>query len=332
MDKSESLQGIEKAAILLNYLGTDCAKKFFHRMSDRDIKRLLVTMGQFKVVPVEVTRQILEEFHGMISESQSYIFSDISRKMVVDVMGEEKARGVLSNVPPSRSILEGLETVDIPSLTAFLINEHPQTISVVLAHLEVGKRGEVLQQLPESLQFEVILRLSHLDHVDPELICELEKVLNQELSLEKRPESFSYGGIQSVADMLNAVSQEAEEAILSQIETRDPQLADEIRKYMFLFEDLVKVDDRGIQILLREVPNHQLLLALKIASQEVKEKILKNISQRASDLLKEDLEDMGSSKLSDVESAQTEIVNIAKRLEQTDQIFIMREGARNVAV
>ena len=325
----DSLEGVEKAAILLNYLGTGSAKKLFNHIEDRDIKKLLEAMGRLKVVPVRITKQVLKEFYGMISESESYIFSNVSRKMVVDVVGEDRACGILSH---STYGLDSLETIDISSLSSFLLNEHPQTIAVVLAHLGVEKKGEVLQRLPEDLQSEVVLRLSRLNRVAPELVSELEQVLKKELSIKGASESVICGGVQSVADMLNVVDEKVEAEILSRVEERDPLLADEIRTFMFLFEDLVKVNDRGIQILLREVPNNQLLLALKTASDGVKKKIFKNISQRATQLLKEDLENMGPSRLSDVERAQAEIINIAKQLEQADEIFVVRAGARNVAV
>ena len=248
-------------------------------------------------------------------------------------MTNEKSAHKREPLRPSKGhSLEILKKVDTSNLARFLVHEHPQTISVVLAHLDAEKKGEVLKKLPEPLQFETLLRLSQLKHVSPDLVSELEKVLQQELPPEEPLEAMKYGGTQSIADMLNTMDKDMEISILSQIEERDSLLASEIQKLMFLFEDLVKVDNRGIQTLLREIPNHQLLLALKTASDEVKEKIFQNLSQRAARLLKEDLEDMGPSRLSDVEAAQEEIVHIAKKLEQANQLFIIREGTKNRAV
>ncbi|MGE3760403.1 MAG: flagellar motor switch protein FliG, partial [Pseudobdellovibrionaceae bacterium] len=222
--------------------------------------------------------------------------------------------------------------VDAKSLSNFLINEHPQTIAVILAHLEPEKKGEVLKRLPESLQAEVVLRLSNLDHVAPELIAEVDRVLKQELSTLGTVEQASLGGVQPVAEMLNVMDKNTETAIMSRIEEKDPILAEEIRKLMFVFEDIIKIDDKGIQTLLKEVPNDKLLLALKTANEEIRGKIFKNISQRAAKLLQEDLQNMGPARLSDVESAQVEIVNVARRLEQEGKILIARGGSEDALV
>lgn len=335
--KFDELRGFEKAAILLNYLGPGAAKKLFPLVDDADIRKLLGVMQKFRIVPVEITKRVLEEYYEMISESQEYIFSEksTSKETVVDAVGEERARGILGHLsaggPQARS-LESLELVDAKSLSNFLLNEHPQTISVILAHLEPEKKGEVLKRLPESLQAEVVLRLANLDHVAPELISEVDRVLKQELQNMGTVEQASLGGVQPVAEMLNVMDKNTETAIMSRIEEKDPILAEEIRKLMFVFEDIVKIDDRGIQTLLKEVPNDKLLLALKTANDEIKAKIFKNISQRAAKLLQEDLQNMGPSRLSDVESAQVEIVNIARRLEQEGKILIARGGSEDALV
>lgn len=335
--KFDELRGFDKAAILLNYLGVEAAKKLFPMCEDGDIRKLLGIMQKYRIVPVDVTKRVLEEYYEMISESQEYIFSEksTSKEAVVDAVGEERARGILghlnANAPSSRT-LESLEMVDAKSLSNFLLNEHPQTISVILAHLEPEKKGEVLKRLPESLQAEVVLRLANLDHVAPELIAEVDRVLKQELQNMGTVEQASLGGVQPVAEMLNVMDKNTETAIMSRIEEKDPILAEEIRKLMFVFEDVVKIDDRGIQTLLKEVPNDKLLLALKTANEEIKTKIFKNISQRAAKLLQDDLGNMGPSRLSDVEGAQVEIVNIARRLEQEGKILIARGGSEDALV
>ncbi len=333
----ESLRGFEKAAILLNYLGPSAAKILFKNADDGDVRKLLGTMQKYRIVPVEVTKKVLEEFYEMLSEAQDYIFSELvtSKETVVDAVGEERARGILGhlnvNSPTARN-LESLEMVDAKSLSNFLINEHPQTIAVILAHLEPEKKGEVLKRLPEALQAEVVLRLSNLDHVAPELIAEVDLVLKNELSTIGTVEQASLGGVLPVAEMLNVMDKNTETSIMSRIEEKDPILAEEIRKLMFVFEDIIKIDDRGIQTLLKEVPNDKLLLALKTANEEIREKIFKNISQRAANLLKEDLATLGPSRLSDVEAAQVEIVNVARRLEQEGKILIARGGSEDALV
>lgn len=333
----EKLRGFEKAAVLLNYLGPSAAKLLFKHTDDADIRKLLGTMTKFRIVPVDITKKVLEEFYEMISESDEYIFSEKStqKETVIDAVGEERARGILGHMAstgPAQRTLESLEVVDAKSLSNFLINEHPQTIAVILAHLEPEKKGEVLKRLPEALQAEVVLRLSNLDHVAPELIAEVDRVLKQELSTLGTVEQSSLGGVQPVAEMLNVMDKNTETSIMSRIEEKDPILAEEIRKLMFVFEDIVKIDDKGIQTLLKEVPNDKLLLALKTAPEEIKTKIFKNISQRAANLLKDDLSNMGPARLSDVEGAQVEIINVARRLEAEGKILIARGGSEDSLV
>lgn len=333
----DNLKGFEKAAILLNYLGPNAAKKLLRRMDDGDIRKLLTVMGKFRIVPIAVTKRILEEYYELISESADYIFSDnvTAKETVVDALGEERARGVLGHLNVSASTrpsLESLEQVDAKSLANFLIHEHPQTVSVILAHLEPEKKGEVLKRLPEALQAEVVLRMANLDHVAPELIKEIDRVLKDELATLGTVEQAALGGVQPVAEMLNVMDKNTEKAIMSRIEERDPILAEEIRKLMFVFEDIVKIDDKGIQTLLKEVPNDKLLLALKTANEDIRNKIFKNISQRAAQMLKDDLANMGPSRLSDVEQAQVEIVNVARKLEGEGKILIARGGSEDALV
>jgi flagellar motor switch protein FliG len=334
----EDLKGFEKAAILVNYLGAEAAKKLLKHMEDGDIRKLLTVMSKMRIVPIEITKKVLEEFYEVLSESEDYIFSDktTSKDTVVDAVGEERARGILGHLNVNNSngarTLESLEMVDAKSLANFLINEHPQTVSVILAHLEPEKKGEVLKRLPEALQAEVVLRMANLDHVAPELIAEVDRVLKEELSNLGTVEQAALGGVQPVAEMLNVMDKNTEKSIMSRIEEKDPILAEEIRKLMFVFDDITKIDEKGIQTLLKEVPNDKLLLALKTASEEIKQKIFRNISQRAAALLKDDLTNMGPSRLSDVEGAQQEIVNVARRLESEGKILIARGGSEDALV
>lgn len=333
----ETLKGFEKAAILVNYLGKDAVKVLLKRMDDADIRKLINVMTKFRVIPVHVTKKVLEEYYEMISESDEYIFSEgVSGKdSIVDALGEERARGILGGLnisTGSSRALESLEMVDAKSLATFLVNEHPQTVSVILAHLEPEKKGEVLKRLPEALQAEVVLRMANLEHVDPELISEIDKVLKNQLSNTATVEQAALGGVQPVAEMLNVMDKNTESAIMSRLEEKDPLLAEEIRKLMFVFEDIIKIDDRGIQSLLKEIPNDKLLLALKTANEDIKTKIFKNISARAAEMLKEDLSNMSPSRLSDVEGAQQEIVNTARRLEAEGKILIARGGSEDAMV
>ncbi len=333
----ETLRGFDKAAILINYLGKDALKSLFKNMEDGDIRKLINLMSKYRVVPVHVTKKVLEEFYEMISETEDYIFSEaVSNKdSIIDALGEERARGILGGLNISSGgarSLESLEMVDAKSLATFLVNEHPQTVAVILAHLEPEKKGEVLKRLPEALQAEVVLRMANLDHVDPELIAEIDRVLKNQLANTATVEQASLGGVQPVAEMLNVMDKNTETSIMSRLEEKDPLLAEEIRKLMFVFDDITKIDDRGIQTLLKEIPNEKLLLALKTASEDIRGKIFKNISARAAEMLKEDLSNMGPSRLSDVEGAQQEIVNAARRLEAEGKILIARGGSEDAMV
>ena len=333
----EQLKGFEKAAILINYIGQDAVKILLNRMEDGDIRKLLNVMTKFRVVPVHITKKVLEEFYEMLSESDEYIFSEnvSSKDSIVNALGEERARGVLGGLNITgggQRTLESLELVDAKSLATFLVNEHPQTIAVILAHLEPEKKGEILKRLPEALQAEVVLRMANLEYVDPELITEIDRVLKNQLSNTATVEQSSLGGVQPVAEMLNVMDKNTETSIMSRLEEKDPLLAEEIRKLMFVFEDINKIDDRGIQALLKEVPNDKLLLALKTANDDIRSKVFKNISARAAEMLREDLANMGPSRLSDVESAQQEIVNVARRLEAEGKILIARGGSEDAMV
>lgn len=333
----EQLRGIEKAAVLANYLGKDAIKVLFTSLDDADVRKLLNAMQKYRVVPVHVTKKVLEEYYELISETDDYIFSEkvFAKETINDALGEERARGILGGVnfkSGGGGGLESLEMVDAKSLATFLSGEHPQTICVILAHLEPEKKSEVLQRLPEALQAEIVLRMSSLDQVSPELIREIDNVLKQEFANMSSFENASLGGVQSVSEMLNVMDKNTSTSIMSRIEEKDPLLAEEIRKLMFVFTDLVKVDDKGIQTLLKEVSNDKLLLALKTATDEIKNKILKNISARAAEMLRDDLSNMGPARLSDVDSAQQEVVNIARKLEAEGKIMIARGGAEDSLV
>lgn len=334
----EELKGMEKAAILLNYLGEQATTDLLKNMDDSDIRKLINTMTRMKFVPIDVTKRVLEEYYEKVSEQEEYIFSKniATKETIVAAVGEERARGILGHLNLAaggqQRTLESLEMVDAKSLANFLVNEHPQTIAVILSHLEPEKKCEVLKRMPESVQAEAVLRMANLDYISPELIEEMDKVLRQELSTMGTVEQAQLGGVQPVAEMLNVMDKNTETAIMSRLEEKDPILAEEIRKLMFVFEDLIKIDDRGIQTMLKEVANDKLLLALKTANDDIRDKITRNMSQRASQLLVEDLQAMGPSKLSDVEGAQQEIVNIARRLEAEGKILIARGGADDALV
>ena len=334
-DNMELMTGIEKSALLLNVLGNQVTAQVFKKMKDNDVKRLVSAMGSVTKVPIPVVKQVLEAFYTEISEEDTLIFGHAQgREFVLQTLGEERAKtvlGQLSVVEGSRT-LEALELVDSRTLSNFLVNEHPQTIALILAHLEPSKKCEVLKRLPEAIQTEVVLRISNLDFISPSLIAQADEVLKQELATLGSIDTQQLGGVAPIAEMLNVMDKTSEQNIMARVEEKDPQLAEEIRKLMFVFDDIVFIDDRGMQTLLKEVPNDKLVMALKTAPDEIKDKILKNISKRAADLLKEDLESMGPVRISDVEAAQQEIINVAKRLEAEGKIMISRGGDADALV
>jgi flagellar motor switch protein FliG len=323
------LSGQEKAAILLSALGPTTTKIIFKHMKDNDVKRMINTMSSISKSPIWMVKRVLEEFYSSINEDSELLFSENKgRDFILGTLGEDRAKQLLGQIVDvgNNNTLESLELVDTRTLANFLINEHPQTIALICAHLPVEKKVDVLRKLPEGLQAEVVLRVANLDFVSPELIAQLDDVLKTELSTLGSIDTQQLGGIEPIADMLNLMDKNSEKNIMARVEEKDPELAEEIRKLMFVFEDMVYVDDRGIQELLKIVDNQKLVIALKTAPDEVKTKLFKNMSNLAATLLKEDLDAMGPTKISDVEKAQQEIVQQLKDLEAKGKAMISRGG------
>jgi flagellar motor switch protein FliG len=323
------LSGQEKAAILLSALGPTTTKLIFKHMKDNDVKRMINTMSALSKSPIWMVKKVLEEFYSAINEDSELLFSENKgRDFILGTLGEDRAKQLLGQIVDvgNSNTLESLELVDTRTLANFLINEHPQTIALICAHLPVEKKVDVLRKLPEGLQAEVVLRVANLDFVSPELIAQLDDVLKTELSTLGSIDTQQLGGVEPIADMLNLMDKNSEKNIMARVEEKDPELAEEIRKLMFVFEDVIYVDDRGIQELLKIVDNTKLVVALKTAPDDVKTKLFKNMSNRAATLLKEDLEAMGPTKISDVEKAQQEIVQQLKDLEAKGKALISRGG------
>jgi flagellar motor switch protein FliG len=323
------LSGQEKAAILLSALGPTTTKLIFKHMKDNDVKRMINTMSTISKSPIWMVKKVLEEFYSAINEDADLLFSENKgRDFILGTLGEERAKQLLGQIVDvgTNNTLESLELVDTRTLANFLINEHPQTIALICAHLPVEKKVDVLRKLPEGLQAEVVLRVANLDFVSPELIAQLDDVLKTELSTLGSIDTQQLGGIEPIADMLNLMDKSSEKNIMARVEEKDPELAEEIRKLMFVFEDVIFVDDRGIQELLKIVDNLKLVTALKTAPEDVRTKLFKNMSNRAATLLKEDLDAMGPTKVSDVEKAQQEIVQQIKDLEAKGKAVVSRGG------
>ena len=329
------LSGLDKASILMSSLGPTPAKMIFKHMKDNDVKRLINQMSLVNKSPIWMVKKVLEDCYASLNEDAELLFSENKgRDFILGALGEDRAKQLLGQVVEvgTSNTLESLELVDTRTLANFLINEHPQTIALIVAHLPTERKVDVLRKLPEGLQAEVVLRVANLDFVSPELIAQLDDVLKTELSTLGSIDTQQLGGVEPIADMLNMMDKNSEKNVMARVEEKDPELAEEIRKLMFVFEDLVFVDDRGMQELLKIVDNQKLTIALKTAPEEVKTKLFKNMSNRAANLLKEDLEALGPTKLSDVEKAQQEIVQQVKDLEAKGKAIVSRGGEGDAMV
>jgi flagellar motor switch protein FliG len=310
-------------------LGGHSTQLIFESLKDNDVKKMINAMANVQKAPIWMTKRVLEDFYSQLNEDADLLFSDNrGRDFIIDALGEGRAKQLLGQIVDvgSANTLESLELVDSRTLSNFLINEHPQTIALVIAHLNSERMVDVLRRLPEGLQAEVVLRIANLDFVSPELIAQLDDVLKTELSTLGSIDTNQLGGVEPIADMLNLMDKNSEKNIMSRVDEKDPELAEEIRKLMFVFEDIIHVDDQGIQNLLKEVDNNQLVIALKTAPEDIKIKLFSNMSNRAAQMLNEDLDALGPTKLSDVEKAQNTIVQKLKDLESQGKAFISRGG------
>jgi len=332
----DKLNGSEKAAILLLNIGEELAAKVLQKMAEDEIQHLGNYMASIGVVAPDAAKKVNQEFLARLAggPTKGFNVGNVSsvRKLLEAALGAEQAESVISNlsVPTEEAGIETLRILDAKTIANFLKNEHPQTIALILAHLESEKSSDVLSYLSEAIRGEVAYRMATLDRIPPGIINDLDTILGNELAASGSGQSQMVGGVASVAELLNHVDKANENLIISKIEELNPELADNIRQLMFTFDDLIFVDDRGIQLILREVSNEELTIGLKGAGDEVREKLFKNLSERAAAMIKEDLESMGPVRLSDVEKAQQNIVRIAKRLEDEGKIIIARGGGGDV--
>lgn len=321
--------GIEKVAALLSLIGEESATELFKHFDPIELARIIPMMSRIKLTQEEA-EQILQEFSEKIGASPVVVDEEYIKSILTKAFGEEQASKLISKIESGASAFDILRWLDSSAISTMLQREHPQTIAIVLAHLEPTQAAEVLSKFPEQLKIEVSQRIANLDQISPTILSELEDVLQSQL--RSYTQSRRIGGIKTVAEILNQMDRTSEELILKNIEEKDPILAEEIRKLMFTFEDLVNVDDRGIQAILKEISTEDLSIALKMASEELKEKIFKNMSSRAVEILKEEMESKGPVRVSDVEKAQMNIVKVARRLEEEGKIVIGGKGGEEVVV
>ena len=326
----ERMNGIEKGALILNAIGEESAAAILQHMKDHDIRRLVQQMSKMKSMPVPTIKKALTEFYKILSEENDVIFeSETAREKFLETLGEDRAKIIFGagGLQGSQKTLDALEMVDTRTLSNYLVNEHPQTIALIMAYLPMEKRSEIVRNLPDSVQGEVVLRMSNLDYISPDLIEQVNEVLKQGLAAMGTMEMTQLGGVEPVAEMFNLMDKSTEQSIMSRVEEKDPLLAEEIRKLMFVFEDLVKVDDKGMGLILKEVNNEILLKALKSSPDGIRDKIFRNMSKRGAEMVQADLETLGPLRVTDVEGAQQQMVSIARRLEEEGKIYIDRGGS-----
>ncbi|HOA83043.1 MAG TPA: flagellar motor switch protein FliG [Thermodesulfovibrio thiophilus] len=319
--------GIEKAAALLSLIGEDAATELFKHFDPIELARILPMMSRIKLTQEEA-EAVLKEFSEKIGTAPVTVDEEYIRTILTKAFGEEQAAKLISKIESGASAFDILRWLDPSSIAIMLQREHPQTIAIVLAHLEPTQAAEVLSKFPEQLKIEISQRIANLDQISPTILSELEDVLQSQLS--SYTQSRKIGGVKTVAEILNQMDRTSEELIIKHIEEKDPILADEIRKLMFTFEDLISVDDRGIQTILKEIATDDLVLALKMASEELKEKIFKNMSSRAVQIIKEEMETKGPVRVADVEKAQMNIVRAARRLEEEGKIVVGKRGGEAI--
>jgi flagellar motor switch protein FliG len=328
-DKAK-LSGRKKAAILMITLGPDIAADIYRGLSDEEIEQITLEVANIGTVPQELTWQVIEEFYhtAMAKQYISHGGISIAREILEKALGPGKAMEVIERL---QGMLQGtpfdfLKKVDPNHLLNFIQSEHPQTIALILAHLEFDQSAIIMSALPPELQTEVALRIATMDQTSPEIISEVERVLERKIATVLSQEFSVAGGIEALAELLNRVDRATEKSILETLEEENQELAVEIKKLMFTFDDVILLDDRAIQQVLREVDFKELSVALKGGNEEVKTKIFSNISSRAADNIREDMEYMGPVRIKQVEEAQQKIVAIIRRLEEAGEIFINRGG------
>jgi flagellar motor switch protein FliG len=329
MDISE-LSGRQKAAILMVSLGSEASANVMKQFEPELLEELAFEVASLGSVPPELKRQVIGEFHQMFRAKDFISFGgvDYARETLNIAVGSEKATEILAKLEQviKETPFEFVRKADPAQILSFIQGEHPQTIALVLAHLTSSVASMVLAALPAELQEEVVYRVSNMEQTSPDIIRDVEMVLERKLASVIRPEMTRVGGIAAVAELLNRVDRATEKNILAQMADRDPELANEVRSLMFVFDDIVMVTDAGIQRTLKEIDNRDLSLALKAANEDVKAKIFSNMSSRASEMIQEDMEYMGPVRLRDVEGAQSRIVEVIRRLEETGEIVILGRG------
>jgi len=323
--------GYEKAAILLLTLGEDVASEVMKNLNAKEIRVIGNYLSKASKIEPERIKTIVKEFHEIATSPDSFIFGgeDYVRAVLTKAMGSEKAGKVMENlaIGSEDKGLEALKWIDPRGIANLIKGEHPQTIALILAHLDADHASQVVSLLPAAIRGDVMLRIATIEGVSPGVILEIEEVLNKELQMGGSIVEKKIGGPDVVAKILNTLDKSNESAIMSNIEQNNPELAEAIRKMMFVFEDLMNIDDRGMQEIMKELSKEDLMMSLKGAGEELKTKFFKNMSERAAQGLKEDMEAKGPVRVSEIEKSQQAILKVAKRLEEEGKIVIGGKGS-----
>ena len=330
------ITGIQKAAILLISLGPERSAGIFKHLKEEEIEELTLEIANTRSVTPQIKEEIINEFYE-ICLAQQYIAEGgiaYAKELLEKALGSEKALSVISKLTASLQVkpFEFVRKTEASQLLNFIQDEHPQTIALILSYLSAGQAAAVLSALPPEKQADVARRIAVMDRTSPEIIREVEKVLEAKLSNLVNQDFTIIGGVDAVVDILNSVDRGTEKHIMESLEIEEPELADEIRKKMFVFEDILLLDDRAIQRVLRDVANDDLTMALKSANEQVQAAIFNNMSKRLAVMIKEDMEFMGPVRMKDVEEAQQKIVNIIRKLEDAGEIIVSRGGGDDIVV
>ncbi|MBU8907014.1 flagellar motor switch protein FliG [Desertibacillus haloalkaliphilus] len=330
------LTGKQKAAILLISLGPDVSAQVYKHLTEEEIEKLTLEIANVRKVDSSLKETVLEQFH-QLAVAQDYISQGgigYAKNVLEKALGESEAMEIINRLTSTLQVrpFDFARKADPSQILNFIQNEHPQTIALILSYLESVQAGQILSELPQEVQADVAKRIATMDSTSPEIVNEVESILEQKLSATVTQDYTDAGGIEAVVEVLNSVDRSTERTILDALEIQDPELAEEIKKRMFVFEDIVTLDNRSIQRVIRDVENEDLQLSLKVASEDVKEIIFSNMSQRMAETFKEEMEFMGPVRLRDVEEAQTRIVAIVRRLEEAGEIVIARGGGDDIIV
>ncbi|SHO49883.1 flagellar motor switch protein FliG [Anaerocolumna xylanovorans] len=336
MAKNTEISGVQKAAVLLISLGPEKSASIFKHLKEDEIEQLTLEIANTRSISPATKEQVLDEFYE-ICLAQQYIAEGgiaYAKELLEKALGEDKAKDVIGKLTASLQVrpFEFVRKADASQMLNFIQDEHPQTIALILSYLSSGQASAIISALAPDKQADVAKRIAQMDRTSPDVIKEVERVLERKLSSLVNQDYTIVGGVDSIVSILNTVDRGTEKHIMETLEIEEPELADEIRRKMFVFEDILTLDDRSIQRVLREVDNNELAVALKASNEEVQNVIFNNLSKRLAAMIKEDMEFMGPVRLKDVEEAQQKIVNIIRKLEDSAEIIISRGGGDEIIV